>query len=67
MNVLALPGVPRSPSWPRSASLGSRSAGPSRSSALAAVAAAGRDLLETGTYGYWDAIARAGDVRRAFD
>ena len=34
--------------------------------AMASVAGAARELLERGTYGYWDVAARGRDVRVAF-
>lgn len=67
VNVLALPGVP---------DVGELGAlGVARVSvgsgfslvAYAAVAAAARELLDHGTYGFWDLAGRAGALRGAFD
>ncbi len=67
VNVLALPGVPPVAELAALGVARVSVGGAFSLVALAAVAGAGRDLLETGTYGYWGAIAGAGDLRRAFD
>ena len=67
VNVLALPGVPPVAELAGLGVARVSVGGAFSLVALAAVAGAGHDLLETSAYGYWDAIARAGDLRRAFD
>ena len=67
MNVLVLPGVPPISEL---AELGVARVSVGSGFAFAAhgaLAAAARELLEQGTYGFWDGAAAAPTLRAAFD